>query len=145
MKPHLIITAVALVLLAFSACKQRQPDAMPTDIPVTPETELWRLTTIAVDPTPMQVPDSLKLTLRLQSGKVDGHGGCNGFGGNYELNGNQLIVTGLMQTEMYCEGISDWEQRFLERLQKSESYRLDGSTLEIHCGDMGNLVFTVVF
>ncbi len=92
----------------------------------------------------MQVPDSLNLTVRFQSGKVEGHGGCNGFGGNYVIDGNRLAVTGLVRTEMFCEGASEWEQRFLERLQKSDTYRLDGSRLEILCGDMGSLIFSPV-
>ena len=34
-----------------------------------------------------------------------------------------------------------WETMFLQQLEKSKSYTVQGETLEINCGDMGSLVF----
>jgi len=105
------------------------------------ENKLWQLETIAVGPTPEEVPDSIDIHARFVGGQVEGHGGCNGFGASYSLDGSQLTVTDIIHTEMYCEGKSEWEQSFWESLGHSLSYEVQGKMLEINCGDMGSLIF----
>lgn len=113
---------------------------MPVDI-TTLETSVWQLTQILVDPVPLNVPDSLPISVKFVEGRLEGHGGCNGFGGNYKADGNKLNVSGLIRTEMFCEGASQWEDNFLQRLEKSQTYQIKDETLEILSGDMGGLVF----
>ena len=131
----------ALAMLAMAACQTKNDAVTEPDIHL--ETAVWQLTTILVDPIPRPVPDSLPvpLTVKFSEGKIEGFGGCNGFGGEYTKHDNHLSIGGLVHTEMYCEGRSQWEQLFLERLEASRTYRIEGEKLEIQSGDMGGLVF----
>ena len=129
-----------LLSAAFSCGSKKTTPESPYDTDSL-EGKVWQLVTIAVDPEPLQVPADLPITVKFEAGKIEGHGGCNGYGGNYTLNGNKLGISGIIHTERYCEGASEWENRLLERLQAAKSYTVQGERMEINCGDMGNLVF----
>ncbi len=105
------------------------------------EGTVWQLTHFAGGAQPQQVPDSITISIKFEAGKIDGHGGCNHVGGAYTQDGSNLSVTGLFSTKMFCEPGSRWEGMFLQRFEKSRSYVITGETMEINCGDAGNLVF----
>ncbi len=68
--------------------------------------------------------------------KVGGTGGCNGYGGTYELDVDKLKFLELMTTLMYCnEQINDQEEEYLAILQAAESYEIKGDKLTINSGD----------
>lgn len=102
---------------------------------------VWQVTDFTGGTQPQHVPDSITISIKFEAGKIDGHGGCNHVGGTYNASGNNLNVSGLFSTKMYCDPGSKWESRFLERFEKSKSYVITGETMEINCGDAGNLVF----
>ena len=122
---------------------ENSPDPTPPSDSINLETAVWQLTAIVVDHTPMQVPDTLPvpMTVKFSAGKVEGYGGCNNFGGTFTAGGDQLSVSGLFSTRRFCEGISEWENKFLRGLEQSKSYKITGETLEIDCGEAGGLVF----
>lgn len=130
-----------LLLTAAFACNSKNSLPSDTSAADSLEGKVWQLTTVAVDPQPQKVPADLPITIKFEAGAIEGHGGCNGYGGSYTLKGKQLAISGIIHTEMYCEGASEWENLFLERLPYAKSYRLTGESMEIDCGDMGNLVF----
>lgn len=59
---------------------------------------------------------------------------CNGVGGNYEVNGNQITFSKMISTMMYCEGSQ--ESEFLKMLRDTQSY---------HFTSKGELVFSLKF
>ncbi len=65
-------------------------------------------------------------------GRLEGHGGCNGFFGSYELKGDKIEIGPLGATRMACpEPIMDAEQRFMNVLgsaKRIERHRI-GLTL----------------
>ena len=71
------------------------------------------------------------------NGQVSGSGGCNGYGGRYELSGNRLsIPEPLIHTEMSCGEDRDQQEReFFMALQSAESYLIVEKSLTINCGD----------
>jgi heat shock protein HslJ len=101
----------------------------------------WRLTLFAVGPQPKAVPEGVVISLRLENGRLEGSGGCNSIGGDYTLKGRYLTTAGLISTKMFCAEAMPYETQFLQMLEKSQTYSISGNTLEIQCGDMGNLVF----
>ncbi len=115
------------------ACKQ--------DAKVALEGLVWRLSLLTLESEPQQVPDNVKISVKFEGGKTEGHGGCNGFGGAYIHDGNSLRVENLFNTKMYCESASIWENMFLARLAKTQSYTINGEVLELNCGDLGILLF----
>jgi putative lipoprotein len=76
-------------------------------------------------------------------GAVGGVGGCNSYGGSYELAGDQQIEFGaLFSTEMYCldNDASDIEAAFFMALSQAETYAQDFESLRIQTGQ-GELLF----
>ncbi|MFC2033302.1 META domain-containing protein [Chloroflexota bacterium] len=69
--------------------------------------------------------------------QVTGSGGCNGYGGSYELEGSKLSIPGpLMSTMMSCgEEKDQQEQQIFIALQSAESYQIDDGKLTINCGN----------
>lgn len=105
------------------------------------EGKIWQLTTFDSGAQAQQVPDSIAISVKFEGGKIDGNGGCNHIGGGYTVNGKNLNVTGLFSTKMFCEAAAKWETMFLQRLEKSRTYKIENQMLEIDCGDMGKLTF----
>lgn len=141
--PFFLKTAGCLLALSilFFACEKKTAAVSSPGENITLETAVWQLTDILADPVPVRVPDTLAVpvTVKFSGGKVEGFGGCNSFGGKYSATGNQLIISELPCTMMYCEDAADWENAFVFHLGHSRSYTIDGEMLEIDCGDMGRL------
>lgn len=67
-------------------------------------------------------------------GKVTGSAGCNGYGGDYLLNGTTLSVSSIAQTLKLCtepEGIMDQEARFIDLLGSAAGCRTENDRLII--------------
>jgi heat shock protein HslJ len=74
--------------------------------------------------------------LRFDGGRVGGLGGCNRFGGRYELDGDRLSFSPLMSTRMACRpDIMKAEQGFFDMLAKVKAMTLAGDRLELMDGD----------
>jgi len=75
-----------------------------------------------------------KTTIHFEDGQVSGLGGCNQYGGEYQINGNKLEFDKLYMTEMACvspEGIMEQEQRFLKALGDASSFETMNGQLQI--------------
>lgn len=74
--------------------------------------------------------------LRFDAGRVGGLGGCNRFGGRYELTGDALRFSPLMATRMACRpDLMRAEQAFFEMLAKVKAMKLDGDDLALLDGE----------
>ena len=70
--------------------------------------------------------------LRFEAGRVAGIGGCNRFGGQYELKGDSLTFSPLAATRMACPGEAmKTEQAFFDMLGKVKAVKLEGDRLEL--------------
>jgi len=67
-------------------------------------------------------------------GEVRGKAGCNGFGGNYTSEGNNLKLGGLMGTKMACPAL-DVENAFFRALEVTERYEIRKDSLFLYQGD----------
>ena len=84
------------------------------------------------------LPDTqVTVTFRQKEGQVTGTGGCNIYGGSYELAGNKLsIPEPLISTEMSCGYIKDQQEaQYFMTLQSSDSYHIVDGKLTISCDD----------
>lgn len=76
------------------------------------------------------------INVTFEGGRVFGHAGCNWYGGDYELKGNNISITELRNTEMWCgEQINKLEQEYFTALRDAESYEIEGGKLRINCGN----------
>lgn len=145
MKKHVSCQFSALLLAAFAlagSCTNKPVPQPPPKEKIGLETAVWQLTSILAD-APMQVPDTLPvpITVKFSDGNVEGFGGCNSFGGKYTVADTRLTIGSIRITRMFCEGASEWENQFVQRLEKSQTFKIDGERLEISSGDTGGLVF----
>jgi putative lipoprotein len=122
---NLVVAAVGLI--AFAGCSLMRPDS-----PSTPKVDLVGSTWLAEDIDGKGVIDNAQSTLIFGTdGKVSGRAGCNQYGGSVMLDGASLIVDRVFSTKMACTApaLMDQETRFLEALQATRSYRMDGTKL----------------
>ena len=75
-----------------------------------------------------------------ENGQLSGNVGCNGFGGEYKVDGDVLTVGPNISTKMFCEGpVGEQEATTLSVLFESATFSLEGDTLTITSAD-GNSV-----
>ena len=75
-------------------------------------------------------------TLHFQSdGQVGGRGGCNSWGGSYELKGTSVRFGQMRTTLMACAYGMDVEGRFHEMLRQARTLTVNGDTLTLGNGD----------
>lgn len=115
--------------------------ACPQDQTAMLEKTLWQLSSFVAGAENQVVPSDISISLQFENGKVSGNGGCNNIGGAYIHDGNTVTVSNLLSTKMYCAPAMRWESQFLQWLSQSQSYTIQGETLEINCGDAGKLIF----
>jgi heat shock protein HslJ len=74
-------------------------------------------------------------------GRMGGNVGCNGFGGDYTMDGETITFGPIMSTMMFCEGpIGEQEMGTLAVFQGSATFVLDGDTLTITSADGNSVV-----
>mgnify|MGYP001275306895 CR=1 FL=1 len=71
-----------------------------------------------------------------EDGQFGGNVGCNGFGAEYEVNGNEITFDAIVSTMMYCEAVADQESAVLGALSENPvTFQLDGDTLTLTSAD----------
>lgn len=76
-------------------------------------------------------------------GQLSGNVGCNGFGGEYEVEGDAITFGSMIATEMFCEGpVGEQEAATFAVLSESATFDRDGDTLTITSED-GNSVIVL--
>jgi len=75
--------------------------------------------------------NSPKASIRFNTDKktVGGNGGCNGFGGDFAKKGNEIKITQIISTKMFCDETSDVENKFLGNLERVTKYQISGGKL----------------
>ncbi len=104
------------------------------------EDSTWNLASYGDSSNPQNVIVGTTVTIifRSSNDQVEGYGGCNNYGGNYEIDGTKLTVSGLVSTKIYCTqppGVSDQETSYLEILQAADSLQISGARLQINAGN----------
>ena len=80
-----------------------------------------------------------EVTLRFSAEKLTGSTGCNRYFASYQTGDDrQLSITDIASTEMWClqpEGIMKQETKFLQWLNKANSYRINDDQLTLYVND----------
>jgi heat shock protein HslJ len=158
------------VVAAFSCNNQSQPsssgtDTTKVDTPATPapapaaarsvsndstglKEKYWKLTEIngkpvKVDSSFMKEPHVI---FKEAQNQVNGNGGCNGFGGEYELKApNRIKIERIISTQMACPAL-DIENQFTKVLTEADNYYVNGDTLILNKARMAPLArFVAVY
>ena len=102
----------------------------------------WKLVSYGspANPTPA-APDVDTSIVFDEDGKVSGNVGCNGFGGDYTVDGNTITFDQIVSTLMFCEGpVGEQETTTLNMFTGSTTFVLDGDTLTITSADGSSVV-----
>jgi heat shock protein HslJ len=85
------------------------------------------------------------VTLQFEAdGQVGGSGGCNSYGGQYEVQDNTISFSQIMSTLRACadESVNQQEQQYFQALQTAGRFEVAGDQLTIwYNGDQGMLSF----
>jgi heat shock protein HslJ len=84
------------------------------------------------------------ITIVFADGQVSGRGGCNQYGGEYQINGSMLTIDKLYMTEMACispVGIMDQETTFLKHLGNTQRFEIVDGQLQIYWSEHEALTF----
>ena len=93
---------------------------------------VWKLASYNQNPAVADVETSIEFA---SDGKMNGNVGCNGFGGDYSVDGDTITFGPVMSTMMFCENVADQEATTLATLQEKTNFILDGNTLTITSAD----------
>jgi heat shock protein HslJ len=76
-------------------------------------------------------------------GNMNGNVGCNGFGGEYTVEGETITFGPVMSTMMFCEGpVGEQETGTLAVFQETATFTLNGNIMTITSAD-GNSVIVL--
>lgn len=127
-----LLTVLFVLVFVQTACFPAAPDIGGG----------WNLVSYgaAASPTPA-LPD-VDTFIQFENGQMSGNFGCNDFGGEYKLNGDQITFSGVMSTLMYCEETSAQEQGALAILSGGAALRIqiNGGLLTITSSDGSSVI-----
>jgi len=117
-----------LATLVFVTCHDPSPSTTLSGN--TLETTSWKL--VALNP----ATDSLasltqRPTMRLDSGKVKGFGGCNTYFGSYSIQNNSIHFSGIVSTKMFCMHASAVESSLFKVFGVADHFRIKNNQLEL--------------
>ncbi len=86
----------------------------------------WKLTRIEGN-----IVNNEKAFIRFDETKnsAGGNGGCNVFGGSFSKNGNQIKISQIISTKIFCENGSDVENKFFANLDRVTNYEIKNGKL----------------
>jgi len=125
-----------------SAIRLAAPEGTPGA--VTLENTPWNLVSFGTPEAGTPLVEGSAITLILAGGQAGGTGGCNAYGGPYQVAAGDISFDQLVRTEIACadESVTAQEQQYFEALESAGRYELDGNLLRIwYDNETGVLVF----
>ena len=128
--PALLLTLLALFFL--TACGGSGGEAPDLD-----GTE-WGL----VEMNGEAIPEDIEITIAFSEGQISGQSACNRYFAGYTQEGTKLTFGQAGSSNLYCEGLMDFEADYLQALSEVKSFELkdDIMTLKNESGE-ATLVF----
>ena len=105
----------------------------------------WRL--IQLNGNDVEIAESssdIYMTLRPEENKVNGYAGCNNFFGTYETSERILRFSNIGATKKACPDL-DLETEFLNALQSTEEYRIEGDQLTLYSNSEPIVLFEALY
>lgn len=123
MKRYLIFLLV--IGLAISACSAQEASSSLIGS--------WKLTSFGPPDGPIAaVPDTEAGLTFNEDGTVAGNSGCNGLGGNYSLEGDQVTFSEIVSTLIACEEpLMSQENVVHQVLTDTATFKIEGNTLTL--------------
>ncbi|HEU4743778.1 MAG TPA: META domain-containing protein, partial [Anaerolineales bacterium] len=131
MKKYLL--TLLLVSLAVSACSAQNGGQSAASI-----IGAWKLTAYGPASAPIAAVEDVEAGLTFnEDGTVSGSAGCNGLGGDYTLEGDQITFGEFVSTAMACDDpIMAQEEAAFKVMTGTATYKIEGDTLTITNNEM---------
>lgn len=95
---------------------------------------------VDLDGEPAVAADGMTVTFG-EDGTIDGFGGCNTMFGDYTIDGDALVVTGLAATRKFCDqDLMDRESLLIAILTDAQTATIDGDELTITAASGAELI-----
>ena len=122
----ILIVLLAMVILA--ACANSSSPSIQGQ---------WELVSYGPPSGQISAAPDVETSIEFDSeGNMSGNVGCNGFGGEYTVEGDTITFGPVMSTMMFCEGpVGEQETGSLAVFQETATFTLDGDTLSITSAD----------
>ena len=135
-RPLLIVAAtVAVALVVAVTVLIAQPAGSHAATPASLTGHTWTLTRFVLDGDDkiLSSANPITLSFKAQDHSLSGNSGCNAYGASYTVTGDQIHITDLRSTLVFCEdaGVMDLEFAYTQALQHVESVRIDGDILTL--------------
>ena len=85
------------------------------------------------------IPEEVEINIAFSEGQISGQSACNRYFAGYEQDGSKLTFGQAGNSNMYCEGLMDYESEYLLALSKVKSFEQSGDNLMLMDQD-GNAV-----
>jgi heat shock protein HslJ len=133
-KAHLILIATLIGLL-IAACA----GGAGSSASIVGE---WELVSHGSPASPTPALPDVETTISFgDDGRFGGNVGCNGFGAEYKVSGDEVTFDGIVSTMMYCEAVAEQENAVISALSENPvTFQLDGDTLTLTSADGASVV-----
>jgi heat shock protein HslJ len=124
------------ILLITTACTSTQAGGGELPIPST-----WKLVSFGKAGAETRVVQGMAVTLEFaENGQLGGNGGCNSYGGMYEVQGSKLKILEIISTLMACanDQVMQQESQYFSALQSATGFEISGDKLTIYDEDGRN-------
>ncbi len=133
---HLALLLMALTLLT-PACTAVQGQKGEGDL----ANSQWKLVSFGKTGAEIPVVEGSSITLEFkENNQVGGNGGCNSYGGKYEMQDDNLSFKDITSTLMACadEQVTQQEQQYFQALQTATRFEITEDNLTIWYADEQN-------
>ena len=140
MKKIILFCCSFLVLLFMASCMTKPANSATTaNTDITGKT--WKLTEINGQPISLKNPGANPyFKLNTADMRYEGHGGCNGVGGTFELKPSTMRIkfNQGMSTMIACDDL-ETERAFTQALLSADNYSVNGNILTLNKAKMAPL------
>ena len=96
------------------------------EVPADLDGTSWLLTTLDGE----DIPADAGITAGFRGGRVEGSGGCNSYGGDYQVDGDAIRFSPLEMTMMLCAApAGTWEVAFVDAMGAATAFRVEEERL----------------
>lgn len=137
MKKTFITLSVGLLMLVVTGCKTGKAEISKENLSST----TWQLSSMnGKNVVVANYPNGLPDVNFAADNKINGHGGCNRYGGSYTLDADgKLTLSQMISTKMFCEGVA--EDVYMKMLSKANQAKIEGNNLVLYTNDKEILSF----
>ncbi len=77
------------------------------------------------------IPEDVEINIIFSEGQISGQSACNRYFAGYTQEGTTLTFDQAGSSQMYCEGLMDYETEYLQTLSGIKSFKMSSDNLKL--------------